>query len=198
MQQRSEETQTKILDAAEQLFSTRGYDAASVAEICNAAGVSKGAFYHHFPSKQAVFMAILNRWLDGLDKEMVNALSMAGNVADGLVEMAGLTRNVFQVSNGRLPMLLEFWTQSLRDPEIWKVTIEPYRHYHAMFAEIIRRGQQDGSLAPVDPNLAAVAVVALAMGMLLQGVMDPHADAWDKVTKKSMSILVEGLKRRQS
>ncbi|HWQ46541.1 MAG TPA: TetR/AcrR family transcriptional regulator [Longilinea sp.] len=198
MQQRSEETQSKILDSAELLFSSHGYDAASVAEICSAAGVSKGAFYHHFPSKQAVFMAILNRWLGGLDKQMANALSMAGNVPDGLVEMAGLTRDVFQVGSGRLPMLLEFWTQSLRDPEIWKITIEPYRHYHAMFTDIIRRGQQEGSLAPVDPNLAAVTVVALAMGMLLQGVMDPHANAWDKVTKKSMSILVEGLKRRQS
>ena len=59
MQQRSEETRTHILKAALDLFSKNGYDATSVANICQAAGVSKGAFYHHFASKHSVFQALL-------------------------------------------------------------------------------------------------------------------------------------------
>ena len=61
-QQRSEETRARILHAALECFSRTGYDASGVAEICAAAGVSKGAFYHHFPTKQAVFIELLNFW----------------------------------------------------------------------------------------------------------------------------------------
>ena len=52
-QPRGEETRTRILDAALEAFARDGYDEASVAEICRLAGVTKGGFYHHFPSKWA-------------------------------------------------------------------------------------------------------------------------------------------------
>ena len=67
MQQRSEETRAHILDAAVRRFAISGYDAASVDDICAEAGVSKGAFYHHFPSKQAIFLALLEGWLKTID-----------------------------------------------------------------------------------------------------------------------------------
>lgn len=60
MQTRSEETRARILQAALTLFARLGYEAASVEDICVEAGVSKGAFYHHFPTKQAVFLQLLH------------------------------------------------------------------------------------------------------------------------------------------
>ncbi len=65
MQQRGEATRARILEAALDQFAAHGYEAASVDEICARAGVSKGAFYHHFESKQALFLALLNDWLKG-------------------------------------------------------------------------------------------------------------------------------------
>ena len=62
-QQRSEETRSRILESAIKLFSNRGYNKASVDDICADAGISKGAFYHHFKSKQALFPALLDGWL---------------------------------------------------------------------------------------------------------------------------------------
>ena len=81
MQQRSEETRAHILQAALSLFSKNGYDATSVAEICRAAGVSKGAFYHHFASKQTVFQSLLEGWLAGLNTQMDDLLNNAPDVA---------------------------------------------------------------------------------------------------------------------
>ncbi|HPX96273.1 MAG TPA: TetR/AcrR family transcriptional regulator [Brevefilum fermentans] len=46
---RGADTRQSILDTALSLFSKNGYDATSVAEICQQAQISKGAFYHHFP-----------------------------------------------------------------------------------------------------------------------------------------------------
>ena len=64
-QRRGEDTRAHILAAAADCFTRAGYDATGVAEICARAGVSKGAFYHHFPGKQAAFMALFEQWLAG-------------------------------------------------------------------------------------------------------------------------------------
>ncbi|MEJ5199739.1 MAG: helix-turn-helix domain-containing protein, partial [Anaerolineae bacterium] len=66
-QHRGDETRDRILAAAAECFMRAGYDATGVAEICARAEVSKGAFYHHFPGKQAVFLALVEQWLQGVD-----------------------------------------------------------------------------------------------------------------------------------
>ncbi len=57
-------TQTRIIDAAIELFRRHGYVATSLDAICATAGVSKGALFHHFPDKQAVALAGLASWAD--------------------------------------------------------------------------------------------------------------------------------------
>lgn len=52
----------KILDAALSVIRTKGYSATTVDELCAAAGVTKGAFFHHFESKDALGVAAANHW----------------------------------------------------------------------------------------------------------------------------------------
>lgn len=58
---KGEEKRQELLNAAEKLFCTRGYDGASVQDILTAAGISKGGFYHHFASKEDVMKALCAR-----------------------------------------------------------------------------------------------------------------------------------------
>lgn len=55
---------TKLLGAALNLVRLKGYDATSVDDLCRAAGVSKGAFFHHFESKEALAVAATQFWTD--------------------------------------------------------------------------------------------------------------------------------------
>ena len=52
----------KLLDASLVLVREKGYSATSVEELCAKAGVTKGAFFHHFESKEALAVAAANRW----------------------------------------------------------------------------------------------------------------------------------------
>ena len=56
---RQEDTRRRILDQALELFAARGYDAVSVGEIAEAAGIKAPSLYNHFPSKQAIFDALI-------------------------------------------------------------------------------------------------------------------------------------------
>lgn len=196
MQERSQETRTNILNAGLALFSRHGYDATGVAEICTEAGVSKGAFYHHFPTKQAVFVSILDDWLSALDAQMASMVAASSNIPQALLEMATLTRGIFSAANGHLAMFIEFWDQSLHDPEIWKTTVAPYRRYTDLFAGFIKKGIAEGSIREVDADVAARTIVGLAVGILAQGLMDPEAADWDEVAVKSMKYFIDGIKRR--
>jgi AcrR family transcriptional regulator len=193
MQQRSEETRTHLLEAALRLFSKEGYDATGVAEICQAAGVSKGAFYHHFPSKHDIFMALLEGWLAELDRQFNEALAEAKNVPNGLVRMAEKSRSVFLDARGQLPMFLEFWTKASRDPVVWQSTIAPYRRYQALFAGIFRQGMAEGSIAEADPDAAARVVLALALGLILQSMLDREGAQWNQVAQEGMLLVMKGL-----
>jgi len=192
-QHRSEETRANILDAAVRRFAISGYDAASVDEICSEAGVSKGAFYHHFPTKQAVFLALLTGWLTTVDVGL-EALRQP-TVPETLVQMTQLLPVIFAAADDRLPMFLEFWTQASRDETVWAATIAPYRHYREHFTNLIRDGISEGSLKEVDPESAAQVILSLAVGLFLQGVLDPSGADWQKVAEQSMQVLMNGLSK---
>jgi AcrR family transcriptional regulator len=59
--ERGRATREHVVDVALDLFATQGYDATSIEAVMRAAGVSKGALYHHFPGKDALFEAVLDR-----------------------------------------------------------------------------------------------------------------------------------------
>jgi len=74
---RSASTIRRLLDTAARLFASHGYDDVSIDLIAVEAGVTKGGFYHHFPSKQALF----ERVLDEAQGAIADALSRAGAAA---------------------------------------------------------------------------------------------------------------------
>lgn len=195
-QQRGEETRSNILKAAVECFAQHGYAATGVNEICQHAGVTKGAFYHHFPSKQSVFLELFNQWLGELDRQLALAGADAPSVPEGLLQMAAMAEHVFDVADKQLPMFLEFWTEARHDPVIWQAMLDPYRRYRDYFSRIIQAGIKEGSLRPLDPDVAAQVVVSLAVGLVLQGVLDPKGANWGQVVRESIRILIQGLENQ--
>jgi AcrR family transcriptional regulator len=63
-QARGVATRRRVLAAAESLFSRRGYEASSMADVAEKAGVGVGTLYHHFPDKRALLLALIDDWGD--------------------------------------------------------------------------------------------------------------------------------------
>lgn len=193
MQKRSQETRANILNAAQSLFAQNGYDATGVADICQEAGVSKGSFYYHFPSKQALFLELLDEWLSGLDVQLNLLRQNDQSAPDSLIAMTSVLPLVFQSAGNHLQIFLEFWIQASRDATIWEATIAPYHRYQTLFASLIEEGITEGSLEPVDTQLTAQVIVSFAVGLLLQGLLDPQGADWEKVAKQGIQYLMDGI-----
>jgi AcrR family transcriptional regulator len=77
---RSEATRTALLDAAHTLFAEHGFAATSTPQVCAAAGITRGALYHHFADKADLFRAVLAREAESVQAEVEGAAPAgAGN-----------------------------------------------------------------------------------------------------------------------
>jgi TetR/AcrR family transcriptional repressor of nem operon len=59
------QSKTRLLDAALHVIRAKGYNATRIEDVCEAAGLTKGSFFHHFDSKEALALAAAEYWIDG-------------------------------------------------------------------------------------------------------------------------------------
>jgi AcrR family transcriptional regulator len=75
-------TQQRILDAATEVFATRGFTAATMADVVAASGASIGSIYHHFGGKNELFLAIFEQMATAVDRRIEAAMERAGLQTD--------------------------------------------------------------------------------------------------------------------
>src|SRR3954447_17709743 len=112
------EARDELLAAALEVFARCGYGAASVDEIAQAAGYSKGALYWHFSNKAELLLALLEERIDAPTRELVALLESAPPERDMSVEAN--REFARRLSRQRDAVLLEreYWSLAIRDPEL--------------------------------------------------------------------------------
>lgn len=75
-------TQQRIVDAATEVFATRGFSAATMADVVAGSGASIGSIYHHFGGKNELFLAIFKQMANAVDRRIEAAMKQAGEDAD--------------------------------------------------------------------------------------------------------------------
>jgi AcrR family transcriptional regulator len=79
---KTDDTQRRILDAATDVFGTRGFTAATMADVVAASGASIGSIYHHFGGKRELFLAIFEQMANAVDRRIEAAIEQADTAAD--------------------------------------------------------------------------------------------------------------------
>lgn len=195
-QARAVQTREDILEAAQVSFARNGFDSTGVAEICDQAGISKGAFYHHFPSKQAVYLELLQQWLADFDHSLVAMRQESKDIPTALRTLSASFPAIFDVAEGQLPILLDFWVKASRDPEIWQATIAPFEHYYALITGMIEEGIHEGSLKDTDARQMALIMISLGVGALLQGLLAEDSTEWGLVGQEGIDRLLQLIERK--
>ena len=154
-QLRSLQRHERILDAATRVFSAKGYHGTLVEEIASEADTSKGGVYFHFPTKQAIFLALLDRLADTL-RERVEA-AVAGE-PDPIGRAEAALRVVLDTfaSHRRLTRL--FMVEALGAGPEFNARM---MHIRAAFADLIRvhldEAVATAAIPPIDTRVAATA-----------------------------------------
>ncbi len=196
-QRRGEETRSRILDAAGELFAQRGYDATSVADICERASVTKGGFYHHFTSKEAVFLELRDRWLQPLETALTWPRADGETLPQVFQNIAEMAKSIYMVEGGqqRQQVFLELLSAARQDPSILTAMLAPMQRYQDLFAQLIEAGVREGTLREVDRDLAAQVVVSLGFGLIMQSLLNPRGADWGDISSRAIAVLMQGLEK---
>ncbi len=174
---RSEERQEEIRQAAYACFRDRGYHETSVDSLCRAADISKGTFYWYYPSKQAVFVDILETWARQVMDEVLAQFERAVPSED---YVAAITRALQrEVHRGRVivPLWLEFTVHARREPEIQDALARFYARARIAIAEMLRP-YVGAWLGEDEVRGIAAAIFGAYAGLVMQDLADPDgADA---------------------
>ncbi len=90
------DTRDVIIDAAQHLLFKQGYSGTSLNEVMKATDLSKGAFFHHFKSKEELAYAVLEHWADGDDELVKTFVERAQTLADNPLQEATLLIKMFE------------------------------------------------------------------------------------------------------
>lgn len=193
---RLQKSRDKILATAGRLFSENGYDATSVHEICMTAGVSKGAFYHYFSTKETLFLILLEDWVERMKQVLVGEGDGLAPFPESLPEMAGRSREIFQTTEKNFSVMIDFWKEAVRDPAVWARSVRPFEEFLRSLREQALAGQQAGFIrSDIDPGSTAYLLSACVLGYLLQAALDPGRLDWTELARNGMELVVANLKK---
>jgi AcrR family transcriptional regulator len=165
-----EERRQQILDAALRCFSRDGFHATTTADIVRESGLSQGALYLYFATKDDIVVALADDRHQG--EVFLNALAKSEQYpVQGLmllIELYGGGLN----DPRRIDMRrvgIQGWAEALRNPRIHDSVVEGLASVRSAIAELIQRGQATGQIRPdIEPDAAARTMIATFQGLVLQ------------------------------
>jgi AcrR family transcriptional regulator len=155
----------ELVDLAERLFLERGYDRTTVNDVIAAAGVSKGAFYHHFKAKEDLLEAIAERAARE-SLEIVAEVRVEPGL-DALQKLNLILRRVRAWKTERAPELRIVFAAILRADNAvlyHRIVAAMYEAVAPALAEVVAEGQREGVFDPSDATLAAEAMLSVGEG----------------------------------
>jgi AcrR family transcriptional regulator len=203
MQRRSSQpvdTRGEIIEKAQALFGTKGYDATSVQTIIDTVGISKGTFYHHFASKEDLLDAVIVQ----MTHEALEAVepTVADTSLDAVAKTNRFMATMRQWRLAHIPMVRETLKILLRDEN---AIIRQKMHQRILdltrplLARIITQGVEEGVFHTSDPDETATLVLQLSNSVgdrnsraLMEAPADP--EHLERVFRRA-NVAIEAIER---
>ncbi|OGO46292.1 MAG: hypothetical protein A2W34_02450 [Chloroflexi bacterium RBG_16_64_32] len=187
---------SQIISAARKVFSRKGYDAATVEEIAETAGVSKGLIYHYFRSKEDVLVATAEAWLDAFKEDTKRMTTAEATASSKLLAVQRLHTEQTIKGWDFVLVQVEFWSELLRQPAIAHHYARMFRNARSLLAATIEEGIAGGEFRPVPAKEVASLMMAMVDGLTLQRMADKRAFSWRSVSHAMDDLLFNGLLAR--
>ncbi len=189
-----EETRRRqILDAAEKVFSERGIDKARMDDIVDEAGLSKGALYWYFKSKDALIRALLDRVFISDLREAEALIEMEGSSSERLRKFIGYAVAEYQRFEKLMPLAYEFVALAARSKAVRQTVVGYFERYTSILAEIIQQGVNSGEFQSCDPEMVATSLIAMYEGIAMLWFIEPKLVDWEVMAQEPIELLLSGL-----
>jgi AcrR family transcriptional regulator len=184
-------TRDRILQAALEIFAEKGYHRALVDDIVRASRTSKGAVYHHFPNKEALFLALVDEFSARLAEGMAAAIGNAHG-ALGKVQ-AALTAGLETFSRHRdLARILLLESASL-GPAYQSKRLEVHERFASLIQAYLDDAVAEGSIPPLDTRVATLAWLGAVNEVVIQWLNRGRPDLMTEAVPALTPLLLRSI-----
>ena len=186
----------RILQAAAALFADKGYHGTSMNDIVERSGLSKGAIYGHFESKEHLFLTLQERQLV-MDLDQIKRVFSAEDSATEKLKKSvdAVFTSMCECPRDACRIMLEFYVAASRMESLQPRLDDYYSAVNGFVAEIIKEGISNGEFRP-DIDVEAISTICLAV---LNGLQFYRATAGrgfdlEKTKAALITLILEGIK----
>jgi TetR/AcrR family fatty acid metabolism transcriptional regulator len=192
----SEERKTQILQAATKVFTNHGFANARMDDIVAESGLSKGALYWYFDSKDAIIVSILDQIFDYETTHIREILEREDSAKAKLEVFVDTTIKDLEKMKPLMPIFIDFWSLSVRKKTINQAIKRYYQNFLDLIEPIIELGIKQGEFRPVNISETALALGAIFEGTILFYIYFPDTVDFEKQFRSNLDLILEGLIRK--
>lgn len=192
-----EEKRGRIIEAAARVFAQRGLSGTVMADIASEAGIGKGTLYEYFDSKEELFFAVFEWFIQKTGSEAkVSISALGGSASERLAALNESLAHVWIEMEGLYSLIMEFWAASassqMRERFKWAFR-QGYSEFRQIISALIKDGIERGEFrSDVDVESIAAALVGIWDALFLQAWFEEKFDPLT-TARNCMAVLIEGM-----
>jgi AcrR family transcriptional regulator len=193
----SVERKDQILEAAKVSFAERGFSKTRMSDIAEKSGLSKGALYLYFESKDAIILSLLERVFEPELRDLKSLLADDRSAEDRL--LIYVTRAAEDIQNmlDWMSLIYEFLVLAFRRETIKRFIRDFYKRNMELLEGLIQQGIDAGEFHVKNAQDTAIAVGSIIEGTIMLWIYDPDKIDIKKHIKSSTQLLLKGLRPPQ-
>jgi AcrR family transcriptional regulator len=182
-----------IIAAAYRCVARKRFEELTIDDVCAEAGLSKGAFYGYFESKQALLLALLEDDAAALDRLM--ALLGALNLS-GIERLRRFARAMLERADNpaHVQVRADLWAAMLTEKDVRERISAGVRHRREVLRVWIEDAVASGEMVDIPANACAAILLALGDGLMLHAALDPAGFRWPNI-RRALGVVLEGVTR---
>jgi TetR/AcrR family transcriptional regulator, transcriptional repressor of aconitase len=182
-----EARQEQILQAALHCFARRGYYATTIEDLVVETGLSRGALYLYFPSKEALYLALADRWNCGLEAAIRRQITPDLSPATILQLIIEVTGAHVEAEADACRVLMEGWILGRTLPSLKDQVQRQQAQALRVFEQLLQAGVASGELRhDLAIHLHAQVLLASLQGLMVQWHLHPGTVNWQQVAKETV------------
>lgn len=189
----TEERTAQILDAAMHVFARLGFYRARMDDIVAESGLSKGAIYWYFKSKDEIIFALVERIFTAELAALQQSLAEDTPALDRMERFLQGVVGDFQQMEAFTPVMMEAYAEAARQERFRETMAEYYRSFRQVIASLVNQGIARGEFRAVEAESAAVTITAMMEGMGLLWMIDPGLGSFEQLATGAWDLLLRGL-----
>jgi AcrR family transcriptional regulator len=189
----SDKRKSQILNAAESVFTQKGFDEARMEDIADKTGLSKGTLYLYFKSKDDLIIAILDRIFQYEFRQFENVNVAEINAIDAIQKITDVLATDIVRLQRLVPIVYQFLALAFRNKYVQLALKKYINRYVDVLVPIIQRGIDAGQLRPVDAREVAIAMGAMLEGTLLLWAYDKTLVKPEYHIRSGIKLLLQGV-----